>query len=181
MLFVFGTALSFRYFDPGEALYFRSAYRMHMSLGMFLLAASLSRVLWRVSHRYPQPSAGMSCAMRIAAKSAHVLLYLFIVIVPMTGWIVLSTRRSPATLVGPIHWPNLWPFAGMTHLERIHYNDMLLPVHAFLSYVGMCLAGLHASAALYHRLFRGDEVLHGMLPRRRLRDPGVDLNRGIER
>jgi cytochrome b561 len=48
--------------------------------------------------------------------------------------------------------------AHMTYEQRVHVNDLLLPIHSKLSYIGIGLVGLHVAASLYHHFRRGDEV-----------------------
>jgi cytochrome b561 len=160
----FALAMSFRYFNPGDRLYFASAYRMHMSLGMVVLVLSVACVLWRLAHRYPSLPPAMDVLLRVAAKTVHVLLYFFILAVPFIGWLVLSMRRSPAVLFGSLRWPNNDFLVGMSYAARKHYNDLLMPPHAILSYAGMCLVVLHVVAALHHHFIRHDDVLRRMLP-----------------
>ncbi len=160
----FALAMSFRYFNPGDLLYFASAYRMHMSVGMVVLVLSMASVLWRLAHRYPPPPPEMGVFLRVAAKTVHLLLYIFILVVPFTGWLILSMRRSPAVLFGSLHWPNSDFLAGMSYAARKHYNDLLMPPHTILSYAGMCLVALHVAAALHHHFIRHDDVLRRMLP-----------------
>jgi cytochrome b561 len=165
----FGLALSFSRFNPGDAWYFRSAYRMHMSVGMAALALSVSCVVWRLKHwdKYPPLPGNMRPMTRVLAKAVHTLLYAFILAVPMTGWIILSARKTAAAMFGGLHWPNIAYLADLTHDQRVQINDYWLPIHAMLAYVGMSIVALHISAALYHHLWRRDEVLTRMLPRRR--------------
>lgn len=166
----FALAISFRYFNPGDLLYLSFAYPMHMSVGMVVLVLSVTCVLWRLVHRYPPLPPDMSVSLRVAAKTAHLLLYFFILVVPFSGWLVLSVRKSPAVLLGALHWPNFGLLTRMTYPEQAHYNDLLMPPHVFLSYAGICLVGLHVAAALYHHLYRHDDVLRRMLPGARLLD-----------
>jgi cytochrome b561 len=164
ILFEFTSALSFSRFNPGDAGYFRSAYRMHMSAGMALLALSVSNVAWRLLHAYPALPRDMHAVTRVLAKVVKILLYLFIVAVPATGWTILSARNSPAAIAGGFSWPILGPLAHMSHEERVSLNDVLLPIHSTLSYVGIGLVALHVAASLYHHFWRGDEVLTRILP-----------------
>jgi cytochrome b561 len=166
----FATALSFSRFNPGDVWYFRAAYRMHMSAGMALLALSTSCVAWRLFHTYPALPGGMRAVTRALAKAAHTLLYAFIVAVPATGWAILSLRSSPVTIFGKLSWPNIAYFAHLTYEQRVRFNDLLLPIHTKLSYLGIGLVGLHVAASLYHHFWRGDEVLIRMLPGMRTRN-----------
>jgi cytochrome b561 len=167
----FGLALSFTWFNPGDAWYFRSAYRLHMSLGMAVLALSLACVVWRLLHRnqYPVLPSEMHPLTRVLAKVAHALLYAFIVVVPVTGWVILSARKTAAAMFGRIDWPTIAYLADQTRDQRVQINDYFLPIHSMLAYIGMSLVALHISAALYHHFWRRDEVLIRMLPRMRAR------------
>ena len=158
------SAVSFSRFNPGDAWYFRSAYRMHMSMGMTLLALSVSSVLWRLSHAHPPLPRDMHTAMRVLAATVLTFLYAFILAVPITGWAVLSSRNSPASIFGKLSWPNISYLAHMTHQQRVRFNDLLLPIHSIMSYIGIALVGLHVAASLYHHFWRGDDVLMRMLP-----------------
>jgi cytochrome b561 len=59
----------------------------------------------------------------------------------------------------------------MARPERVFWHDRLLPLHIWMSYVGMGLVAFHVMAALYHHFGRRDEVLVRMLPLRTLRRP----------
>jgi cytochrome b561 len=169
----FALALSFSRFNPGDAWYFRYSYRMHMSMGMAVLALSVLCVVWRLLHKYPPLPPNMHAVTRALAKGAHALLYLFIVAVPVTGWVILSTRKSPAALFGKFNWPNIAYLAEMTYDERARINDLYLPIHAMLAYIGIGLVGVHTLAALYHHFWRRDEVLMRMLPGIRIRRTSI--------
>jgi cytochrome b561 len=167
----FAFALSFSRFNPGDAWYFRAAYRLHMSVGMPLLALSALCIVWRLSHTYPALPRGMHAVTRVLAKLAHTLLYLFMVAVPLSGWAILSLRSTPAGIFGKLSWPNIAYLAHLTREQRERLNDLLLPIHSALSYIGISLVGLHVAASLYHHFWRGDDVLKRMLPRINLRIP----------
>jgi cytochrome b561 len=169
VLFELTSALSFGHFNPGDAAYFHAAYRMHMSGGMALLALSLLCVAWRLPHAYPRLPQGMHAVTRVLAKVAHLLLYVFIIAVPVTGWVILSVRNAHTVIVGELGLPNIGFLAQMTYEQRVGLNDVLLPIHSTVSYAGLGLVGLHVTASLYHHFWRGDRVLLRMLPRIRTR------------
>jgi cytochrome b561 len=106
----------------------------------------------------------MHTVTRALAKIAHTLLYVFIVAVPVTGWAILSARNSPVGIFGKLNWPNIAYLTHMTDDQRVRFNDLLLPIHAKLSYIGISLVALHVVASLYHHFWRGDDVLMRMLP-----------------
>jgi cytochrome b561 len=142
---------------------------MHMSVGMAVLALSMSCVAWRLLHEYPVLPRNMQAAARALAKIVHALLYAFIVAVPVTGWAILSVRRAHAAMFGGFKWPVIPYLADMTYDQRVRIGDLLTPIHAKLSYIGMSLVLLHVLAAVFHHFWQRDEVLMRMLPRMRRR------------
>jgi cytochrome b561 len=166
ILLDFALAMSFSRFDPGEALYLPSAYDLHMAVGMSVLILSVARVIWRLTHPRP-PLPDMALPLRWLARASHFLLYVFMVVAPASGWLVLSLRHKATSVFGLFRWawPSLPAIAHMPRPERVFWHDHFLPLHIYVSYVGMSLVVLHMSAALYHHFGRRDDVLMRMLPR----------------
>jgi len=170
ILFDFALAMSFSRFNPGDALYVPATYDLHMAVGLCVLILSVARVIWRLMHR-PPALPDMARPLRWLARASHFLLYLFIVVAPATGWLVLSLRHRATSVFGLFRWawPSLPALAAMPRPDRVFWHDQLLRLHIDMSYVGMSLVALHVSAALYHHFSRRDDVLTRMLPRRRNR------------
>ncbi len=57
-------------------------YQWHKSVGIKVLALTVLRVLWRLTHRPPPHPTGMPARERMAASTAHGLLYLLLVGLP---------------------------------------------------------------------------------------------------
>ena len=167
ILFDFAPALAFGGYNPGDALFFRAAYSLHMSTGPLIIGATLVRIGWRLAHRLPSP-ANMGAPLQALARLAHALLYGFMLIVPMSGWLVLSIRRQVTSVFGLFSWA--WPsFPAINSIPRPMrqaYHDLLLPLHVELAYAGALLIAVHVAAAIYHHLVRRDDVLRRMLPAR---------------
>lgn len=165
LLLDFALAISFSRFNPGDALYFRSAYDLHMSFGLCVLLLSVARVAWRLTHHHPALP-DMAPALRVLARASHFILYMFVVAAPLSGWLVLSLRHQATSVFGLFRWawPTLPAIATMARPERQSWHDQLLAQHTRLSYMGMCLAAVHVAAALYHHFGRRDDVLLRMLP-----------------
>jgi cytochrome b561 len=158
-------ALYFARIAPRGDDYAQTAYEWHMSTGMWVLALSLVRILWRCLHRYPALPADMNQYSRLVAKCAHTLLYIYMIVVPLFGWVVLTLRRQPAHVLGDVNWPGVPYITTMTTREqRVAIYQALLPAHIVLAYAGLALIGLHVAAGLYHHYYRRDDVLRRMLP-----------------
>lgn len=167
ILLDFALAMSFSRFDAGDALYLPSAYDLHMAVGMSVLILSVLRVIWRLTHRHP-PLPDMAPPLRWLARASHFLLYVFMVVAPISGWLVLSLRHKATSVFGLFRWawPSLPAISHMARPERVFWHDHLLPLHVWMSYIGMSLVALHVTAALYHHFGRRDGVLVRMLPNR---------------
>jgi cytochrome b561 len=164
LLIDFALAISFSQFNPGDALYLPLAYSLHMSFGMPALMVSVLFVIRRVAVGYPRPAEDTAALSTTMARMVHELLYVFMITVPVTGWVILSVRKRPAKLLGSIDWPNIGFVSGLSREPRARLHDAFLPAHKILAYLGMILVILHFAAALYHHFYCRDGVLKRMLP-----------------
>lgn len=64
----------------------------HLSSGMTILALTVVRVLWRLTHTPPPHAASMKPWERHAATLAHFALYLAMVLMPLTGLGIISAN-----------------------------------------------------------------------------------------
>jgi cytochrome b561 len=93
--------------------------------------------------------------MRLAS-TAHWLFYLMLVLIPLSGWLVASTGRSPTTSwFGLIDVPPL-PLRG----EDAH--ELMEEVHEILAKLMIGLIVLHVAGALKHH-FEGHKHLIGRM------------------
>lgn len=74
---------------------------LHISSGITVLALTGLRVVWRLVHRPPPFPADMRPAERLAARSVHLVLYLAMILMPLTGWAIVSAH-PPAGSAGAI-------------------------------------------------------------------------------
>jgi cytochrome b561 len=123
-------------------------------------------VLWRLMNPSPRWPSEMSPAMRLAARVSHVLLYVLIVAIPFSGWIMVSA--SPLGNATPYFflfgWPNIPVFTGMTR-EAIHpYHEFYETAHVWLAWSAIVLVPIHVLAALYHQFVLRDHLLARIVP-----------------
>ncbi len=69
-----------------------SAIAFHLSSGMTVLALTIVRVLWRLTHTPPPHSASMKPWEQHAATLAHFALYMAMVLMPLTGLSIISAN-----------------------------------------------------------------------------------------
>lgn len=134
----------------------------HKSLGMLVLALVLIRLGWRAGN-HPPPLAGVfSHAEAILARGAHAALYLLILAVPLSGWLINSASGIPFRIFSILQLPAIAPVsAGLEHdFESLHLATSWA--------LAVMIVG-HVGAALYHHLLLHDRVLRRMLPQIRRR------------
>ena len=138
-------------------------YQWHKSFGFLILGLAVLRALWAVTSRRPGYPVEMPASEKTLAHGSHALLYLFLVILPMTGWAIVSTSPLPIAtrFFGQFVIPSL-PLGISMHSEQIWSS-----LHGFLAYAAIFLVCVHVLAALRHHLKNKDGVLTRMLwPRR---------------
>jgi cytochrome b561 len=141
-------------------------YAYHKWAGVSIFAFVLLRVLWRLGHRPPPPPAGMPAWQHRAAATAHVLLYLLTVAVPLTGWLFSSAKGFQTVVFG------VWPIPDLLSKD-LALAEILRGGHQALNYLMAALVILHVAAALKHHWIDRDGVLSSMLPLARRRHPGA--------
>ncbi len=140
-------------------------YQLHKSIGITILLLVLLRVLWRLGHRPPPLPDGLPPAERVAAKGTHWMLYLFMLGLPITGWMLVSVSpyNLPTVLFGRIPWPHLPIFTDVE--DKGPVEDAMKAVHAYAAWLLIAIVSVHAAAALRHHFVKRDDVLRRMLPR----------------
>jgi len=135
-------------------------YVWHKSLGMLILALMVVRMAWRLGNVAPSMPAGMPPIERAAARWSHLLLYLLLVLMPVTGWIINSAANVPFR----IFW--LIPLPAIVDTNK-PLADATARVHFALFVALSLLLVIHVVAALRHHFLKRSNVLVRMLPGRR--------------
>lgn len=137
---------------------------VHKALGITILALSIARLLWRLTHR-PPPLVPMPAWERFAANASHWALYALSILVPLSGWIMVSG----AAVRRPLDWFGLFPLPFLPASPAA--GSAAHDAHELLGFALLGLAVLHILAALRHHLIVRDVTLVRMLPI--LRAPGT--------
>jgi len=140
-------------------------YQLHKSIGVTVLLLVALRVLWRLGHRPPRLPDDLPPLERAAAKGTHWALYLFMLGLPITGWMLVSVSpyNLPTVLFGRIPWPHLPIFTTVE--DKGPVEAVMKAVHAYAAWLLIAIVAVHAAAALRHHFVKRDDVLRRMLPR----------------
>jgi cytochrome b561 len=142
-------------------------YQLHKSIGVTVLLLACLRLAWRLLHQPPPLPSLMPPLQKMAAHGGHILLYVFLIFLPLSGWALVSASvlRVPTRLYGVIPWPHLPVLSTLSNKEPI--EAALKWVHRCTAWTLLAVIAGHAAAALYHHFIEHDDVLRRMLPRRR--------------
>jgi len=159
-LLIFGLlALGFYMADlplsPEKLQYFS----WHKWAGVTVFFLVWLRLLWRVTHRPPAYPLGMTVMQRLLAHGGHGALYLLMVIIPLSGWLMSSAKGVPTVWFGVLPLPDL--LARDKELGK-----QLTELHFALNISLLVLIAVHTAAALLHHFVLKDDILRRMLPLR---------------
>jgi cytochrome b561 len=131
----------------------------HKSTGMVILVLMVARVAWRVANVAPSLPADMRPLERWGAHANHLLIYLVLLLMPMTGWVINSAANIPFRMFWLIPLP-------LIVLPDKALADAAARVHFGLFVVLSLLLIVHIAAALRHHFGKHNDVLLRMLPSR---------------
>jgi cytochrome b561 len=129
----------------------------HKSFGMTVLMLAVLRLAWRLFNKPPELPVEMSKFERIAARLTHVIFYVLLFAMPLSGWIMSSAKNYSVSWFGLFTWPDL-----VAPNEQAF--DLFKSIHQILATTLFFLAILHILAALKHHFWNKDDVLKRMLP-----------------
>lgn len=134
-----------------------SLFVWHKSVGMLILALVALRLLWRLSHPAPALPADTPAWERGAARASHFLLYVLLLAIPLSGWVIASASGIPFRIF------RLIPLPAIAAVDK-PTADAAAIVHFWLLVVFVPLLAVHVGAALRHHYVKRNDVLVRMLP-----------------
>jgi len=139
--------------------WYRTAPAIHKGVGVLLFLIITLRLGWRALGPRPVPLASHSALERKAAAAAHMLLYVLLFAVMLSGYLISTADGRAVDVFGLFQVP-----ATITGLPQ--QADVAGNVHLVLAITLVSLAGIHALAALKHHIIDRDRTLLRMLGRR---------------
>jgi cytochrome b561 len=133
-------------------------FSWHKWAGVTAFLLVLARGAWRLTHRPPELPASMTPPLRLAAHVGHALLYLLMVAIPLSGWLMSSAKGFQTVYFAVL------PIPDLVGKDKV-LGEQLLLVHQSLNFLLAFIVAGHAAAALKHHFVDKDEVLRRMLPR----------------
>lgn len=132
-------------------------YSYHKWIGVTVLILVLARLAWRMGHKPPPLDAAIPLWQQRAAHGVHHLLYVLLLGIPVSGWLMSSAKGVPVVYLGLIQLPDLLG-------KDKALGALLETAHAWLSYTLLTLIALHLAAVFKHHWVDRDDTLSRMLP-----------------
>ena len=82
-------------------------YSWHKWAGVTIFLFVILRLVWRLGHRPPALPFLMPAWQRLAAEATHVLLYVLMFAVPLSGWLMSSAKGFQTVWFGVLPLPDL--------------------------------------------------------------------------
>ncbi|HSW14768.1 MAG TPA: cytochrome b [Solimonas sp.] len=132
-------------------------FSYHKWIGVTVFGLAVLRILWRQWARPPALPAQMAAWEQAAARLSHVLLYLLLLAIPLSGWLMSSAKGYQTVYLG------LLPIPDLIGKDKA-LGKQLEEVHELLATGLLLVIAVHALAALKHHFHDRDDVLARMLP-----------------
>lgn len=130
---------------------------IHKALGITILALTILRILWRLGHKAPPLPPTVTRWERVVSRGVHVLFYLLLLGLPLSGWVMSSAGERPIDFFGLFLLPSIAApdkaLAGAMH-DR----------HVVMGLTLLALVVLHIAAALKHQFVNRDGLIGRMNP-----------------
>jgi cytochrome b561 len=135
-----------------------SMMMLHKSVGIVIFFLMLARIGWRVTHHAPPLRAIVSTVEAVVANITHGLLYVALVVMPVSGFLMASAGRPTV-------------FFGIPILPALPQNealgDLCYQIHVTTQWVLYALLLGHVLGVAWHTAVRRDGLLLRILPPQR--------------
>lgn len=130
----------------------------HFSIGVTLLTLALLRLAWRLVHPNPPLAAHLQPWERILSRTVHTLFYVLLIVMPLAGWVAMSSMGYGVPVWGLFELP---PLPVSQSQERA---ELIFEIHATAGMVMVVLIAIHLLGTLKHTFLDRDGNIFRMLP-----------------
>ncbi len=132
-------------------------FSWHKWLGVTVFLLVWARLAWRLISPPPPLPAGMARPLVWLAHAGHAGLYLLMLAIPLSGWLMSSAKGFQTV------WFGVLPLPDLVARDR-GLGTLLENIHLGLNLALIALVLGHVLAALHHQFGKRDGTLYRMLP-----------------
>jgi len=132
-------------------------YSYHKWIGVTVFVLAVIRLYWRTTHLPPSMPQSMANWEKLAAHVTHYALYVLILTIPISGWLMSSAKGFQTV------WFGVLPLPDLVGKDK-ELGDMLHEIHEALNFLLCGLVLAHIGAALKHHFIERDDILARMVP-----------------
>lgn len=132
-------------------------YRWHKEFGVLILGLVMVRFMWRLATITPLLPSYLPTWQKIAARSVHFSFYIFMFLLPISGWLMSSAAGFSVSFFGLFLLPD---FISPDENLRIAFTA----IHKYLSYLLIAAIIMHVGATVQHYVIYKDNLLRRMWP-----------------
>jgi cytochrome b561 len=134
-------------------------YQTHKAMGVLLLLAAIARLGTQFFTVKPALPESFPKLDKIGAKIGHILLYVWMFALPITGWIMVSSSvyGLPTIVFNMFEWPHIPGIEGNKTI-----NGLSNQAHELLAYAFMAIIGLHIAGVIKHAIMDKENLLTRM-------------------
>lgn len=136
--------------------WYNKSLAWHKALGMLVLGAAIIKIVWQLYSPIPDTTEKLKRWEKIGAKAMHHNLLLMMILIPVTGYLISTSKGKPVDIFGWFELPAL--FTAEKELR-----DIIIEMHFYLAYATGVFALGHAAAAIKHQFIDKDSTLTKML------------------
>ena len=145
----------FHAYFPGTVGQYASA---HKTLGLTVLAIVLARLAYRLANPPPALPRSTSTLEAGLAHLTHWVLYLLLLVMPISGYIMSSGSGHPISILGLFDFPKIPGVSKTVELDAA-------VVHLSAQFAVYAFVVLHVAGVAWHLFVRRDDLIARMLPR----------------
>tara|TARA_B100001287_G_C22455827_1_gene422681 strand:+ start:104 stop:658 length:555 start_codon:yes stop_codon:yes gene_type:complete len=132
---------------PQRAFY----YNLHKSFGVTLLLLMIARIYFRIKFKSPPLPSSVSLLQQTFAKASHFILYISLVLMPLSGLIASQFTKYGVKYFGLFKIPPLFS-------ENKFYYDLFQNLHKAFAIIIMIMICIHILAAFKHIFVDKDDI-----------------------
>lgn len=131
------------------------AVQLHKSFGVLALVLVIIRLINKVRSNSPALPTDILTWQKHAARATHFGLYVVMLLMPISGWLMQNADGRSVSLFGWITLPQLID-------ADIKLYGLFREIHGLVAWIFIAMIFMHIGAALYHGLIKKDGVFSSM-------------------